>query len=155
MYQIVQLLVFCIQLMKQGYLVPQLLFGVCHQCKQKSHGLSLIVCTLFHGETDKLHNGNIHVAFAIVSVGPCALHSSDQCILIMYVMTGKKERNANKSIHRLVLGCWVDISQQLFHEGLVLRQLWQCEQLYCIECRLSSTAMPISSLMYSFAQAQN
>ena len=58
MNQNIQLLAVHVLLMKQGYLVRQLLFGVNRQCTQK---FSSIVHSLFHSETDKLHNGNLHV----------------------------------------------------------------------------------------------
>ena len=84
--------------------------------------------TLFHNEIGMQHNGNLHVASAIASVGPYASLLNDLCIAIVCddLQDG---RTVNESIHRLVQVCLVGISQLPFHKGLVLIQLSQCAQL--------------------------
>ena len=120
-YLNVQLCAFHVQLMRLVHLAHPPLFDVYHQCKQRLHDPSLVEHILFHTETSMQHNGSLRAVFSIAFAEPCTLLLNGLCIIIVYDLTGRKERIVNESIHHWAQVCLVDTSQQLFREGLILR----------------------------------
>ena len=60
------------------------------------HDPSLVEHIRFHTKTNMQHNGSFCAVFSIVFAELCALLLNSLCIIIVYDLTGRKERIVNE-----------------------------------------------------------